>query len=135
VLGASIAHFLCLYLPLPLPFGEQTKAVILPKLQIPDPVRHNIPLVTWLALRGRCANCGARISFRYSAWNCSRRSSFWNLAEGLELGPAGLAAAGLDAGVALLDHGGAFRGRDVHRLEHFIIPMRSRLAGRWLVSC
>jgi prepilin signal peptidase PulO-like enzyme (type II secretory pathway) len=25
----------------------------------------NIPLVTWLALRGRCKNCGAPISPRY----------------------------------------------------------------------
>src|ERR1043165_9299002 len=25
----------------------------------------NIPLVTWLWLRGKCANCGAKISIRY----------------------------------------------------------------------
>ena len=33
------------------------------KAQIPW--RQNIPLVSWLLLRGRCANCGARIAFRY----------------------------------------------------------------------
>src|SRR5207245_4725951 len=27
----------------------------------------NIPLISWLWLRGRCANCGAKISFRYFA--------------------------------------------------------------------
>lgn len=27
--------------------------------------RHNVPVVGWLALRGRCADCGARISARY----------------------------------------------------------------------
>ena len=26
---------------------------------------HNIPVVSWMALRGRCAKCGARISARY----------------------------------------------------------------------
>jgi leader peptidase (prepilin peptidase)/N-methyltransferase len=33
------------------------------------PIRaiHNIPVVSWLALRGRCASCGARISARYPA--------------------------------------------------------------------
>jgi leader peptidase (prepilin peptidase)/N-methyltransferase len=31
------------------------------------PVRaiHNIPVISWLALRGRCASCGARIAVRY----------------------------------------------------------------------
>jgi len=27
----------------------------------------NVPLVSWLALRGKCAGCGARIAFRYPA--------------------------------------------------------------------
>ena len=29
--------------------------------------RDNVPLVGWLALRGRCRDCGARFSFRYPA--------------------------------------------------------------------
>ena len=29
------------------------------------PAKHNVPLVSWIALRGRCAACGAAISARY----------------------------------------------------------------------
>src|SRR6186997_3178816 len=29
------------------------------------PAKHNIPLVSWIALRGRCAACGVRINARY----------------------------------------------------------------------
>ena len=35
--------------------------------QCHTPIRwfHNVPLFSWLALRGKCANCGCRIPFRY----------------------------------------------------------------------
>lgn len=29
------------------------------------PMRRNVPLLSWLLLRGRCGDCGGRISFRY----------------------------------------------------------------------
>src|SRR3954471_8891803 len=29
--------------------------------------RHNVPVAGWLVLRGRCADCGTRISARYPA--------------------------------------------------------------------
>jgi leader peptidase (prepilin peptidase)/N-methyltransferase len=38
-----------------------------PHCQYSIPWYLNIPLVTWLWLRGRCRNCGAPISFRYFA--------------------------------------------------------------------
>ncbi len=28
---------------------------------------HNVPVLAWLVLRGKCCDCGARISFRYPA--------------------------------------------------------------------
>jgi leader peptidase (prepilin peptidase)/N-methyltransferase len=36
-----------------------------PACKAPVKALHNIPVVSWLALRGRCAHCGARIPARY----------------------------------------------------------------------
>jgi leader peptidase (prepilin peptidase)/N-methyltransferase len=36
-----------------------------PACSAPIRALHNIPVLSWLALRGRCASCGARISARY----------------------------------------------------------------------
>ncbi len=36
-----------------------------PACNAPIPARHNIPVLSWLALRGRCARCAAPISPRY----------------------------------------------------------------------
>lgn len=38
-----------------------------PSCRTPLRARDNVPLFAWLWLRGRCAHCGARISFRYPA--------------------------------------------------------------------
>jgi leader peptidase (prepilin peptidase)/N-methyltransferase len=67
VLGASIGSFLnvCIYrMPLGLSVNEPKRSFC-PSCKYQIPLHHNIPLVTWLVLRGRCANCGSRISFRY----------------------------------------------------------------------
>jgi leader peptidase (prepilin peptidase)/N-methyltransferase len=38
-----------------------------PSCGTPLGARDNIPVISWLLLRGRCRSCGARISFRYPA--------------------------------------------------------------------
>ncbi len=69
ILGAVVGSFLnvCIYrMPLNLSVNEPKRSFCpLCKTQIPW--QQNIPLVSWLFLRGRCANCGARIAFRYFA--------------------------------------------------------------------
>lgn len=67
VLGASIGSFLnvCIYrLPLNLSVNEPKRSFC-PSCKYQIPFHHNIPLVSWLVLRGKCANCGKPISFRY----------------------------------------------------------------------
>ncbi len=67
VLGAAIGSFLNVgiyRLPRDISIKEPRRSFCpICKTQIPS--RQNIPLVSWLLLRGRCANCGARIAFRY----------------------------------------------------------------------
>jgi leader peptidase (prepilin peptidase)/N-methyltransferase len=69
VLGAAIGSFLnvCIYrLPLDLSVNEPRRSFC-PSCKKPIPWHYNLPLISWLHLRGRCANCGAHIAFRYFA--------------------------------------------------------------------
>ena len=69
VLGATVGSFLnvCIYrLPRDLSVNEPRRSFC-PSCQKQIPWHQNIPLVSWLFLRGRCANCGSRIAFRYFA--------------------------------------------------------------------
>lgn len=67
VLGAVVGSFLnvCIYrLPRDLSVNKPRRSFC-PSCQNPIPWQQNLPLASWLFLRGRCANCGNRIAFRY----------------------------------------------------------------------
>jgi leader peptidase (prepilin peptidase)/N-methyltransferase len=67
VLGAAIGSFLNVgiyRLPRDISINEPRRSFC-PVCKTQIPWRQNIPLVSWLVLRGRCAKCGARIAFRY----------------------------------------------------------------------
>ena len=94
ILGAVVGSFLnvCIYrMPLDLSVNEPKRSFC-PHCKKQIPWTQNIPLVSWLALRGKCANCKAPIAFRYfgvelltallflAAWVTSWNSGHWELA-------------------------------------------------------
>jgi len=69
VLGAAVGSFLnvCIYRwPVDLSINRPRRSFC-PQCKQPIPWHHNLPLISWLALGGRCGNCGAKIAFRYFA--------------------------------------------------------------------
>ena len=67
ILGAAVGSFLnvCIYrLPRDLSVNQPRRSFC-PECREPIPWFYNIPLVSWLFLRGRCAKCGRKIGFRY----------------------------------------------------------------------
>ena len=66
LLGLAIGSFLNVVI-YRVPRGESLVAPgsHCPSCDTPIKGRHNVPVVSWLALRGRCAGCRCRISVRY----------------------------------------------------------------------
>src|SRR2546426_8505205 len=67
ILGACVGSFLnvCIYrLPLNLSVNQPRRSFC-PSCKKEIPWHQNLPLISWLVLRGRCANCGSRIAVRY----------------------------------------------------------------------
>lgn len=67
ILGSAIGSFLnvCIYrLPRDLSVNEPRRSFC-PNCKYQIPWWHNLPLISWLILRGKCANCGVPIAFRY----------------------------------------------------------------------
>ena len=84
---------------------------------------HNIPVLSYLALRGRCAHCGAPISLRYPLVESLTGLAFALIAWRFGAGPEALGALTL---TALLI---ALAGID---LDHQILPDSLTLPGLWL---
>ena len=69
ILGAAVGSFLnvCIYrLPRDLSVNQPRRSFC-PACKKPIPWHQNLPLISWLVLRCRCANCGSKIAFRYFA--------------------------------------------------------------------
>jgi leader peptidase (prepilin peptidase)/N-methyltransferase len=69
IFGAAVGSFLnvCIYrLPLDLSVNAPRRSFC-PACKKPIPWHQNLPLISWIVLRGRCANCGSKIAFRYFA--------------------------------------------------------------------
>lgn len=69
LLGAAVGSFLnvCIYRwPVDLSINRPRRSFC-PQCKQPIPWHRNLPLISWLALGGRCAHCSAKISFRYFA--------------------------------------------------------------------
>lgn len=67
VLGAVIGSFLnaCIYrMPRDIRLDDPKRSFC-PQCRALIPWYRNLPIVSWLALRGRCASCGVRIPIRY----------------------------------------------------------------------
>src|SRR3954470_8184626 len=67
--GAVVGSFLnvCIYrLPLDLSVNEPRRSFC-PSCKQQLTWYQNVPLLSWLFLRGKCAHCGTRIAFRYFA--------------------------------------------------------------------
>lgn len=121
VLGAVVGSFLnvCIYrLPLDLSINKPRRSFC-PSCQQPIAWFRNVPLLSWLCLRGRCSHCGAKISFRY--FGVELLTALLFLAVWRAFSPPVAFAYWIFVSLLLV---GTFID-----LEHFIIPDRITIGG------
>lgn len=118
VLGLLVGSFLNVVI-WRVPRGE---SVVRPASRCPEcdhPIRRrdNVPILSWLALRGSCRDCGTGISARYPAVELLTAAVFvvlaWRFGSVWEL-PAYLYLAAIAVALAMID-------LDVHRLPNAIV--------------
>ena len=119
VLGLMVGSFLNVVIHR-VPHGQ---SVVSPRSACPrcgEPIRarHNVPVLGWLALRGRCYDCDSRISARYPLVEVGTGVLFalagWRFADRPLLLGAYLSFAAAAVALALIDF-------DVHRLPNAIV--------------
>jgi len=86
-----------------------------PGCETPIAVRDNVPVVSWLVLRGHCRSCGTKISFRYP---------FVELLTGVLFGAVGARFAGSWALPAFLVLTAALVALSAIDLEFYLLPTR-----------
>jgi len=121
VLGACIGSFLnvCIHrLPRGLKVGDPVRSFC-PACEKTIPWYHNLPVVSWLALGGRCAQCKTAISPRYLAVELLTAVAFWATWQRYELpvAPVLWVFLALMIAATFID------------LEHLIIPNEITLGG------
>jgi leader peptidase (prepilin peptidase)/N-methyltransferase len=118
VLGLAVGSFLNVVVHR-VPRGESLvrPASHCPQCTAPIRPRHNVPVAGWLLLRGRCADCSARISVRYPLVELGTAALFIAVAARFGLSaslPAWLYLAAIAVALALID-------LDVLRLPNAIV--------------
>ena len=123
VVGACIGSFLnvCFY-RIPLNRSVVSPGSHCSACGAPIPWYHNLPIISWLALRGRAACCGTRIDLRY--WLVEVGMAFLFLAVWLRYGHTDPVAAFI---YAIMISG--LTTACLIDLDHYIIPDRFSLGG------
>jgi leader peptidase (prepilin peptidase)/N-methyltransferase len=126
--GCIVGSFLnvCIY-RMPLGMSIITPRSHCPHCKYSIPWYLNIPLVTWLALRGRCKNCGAPISARYFVVELLTGAAF--LSCWLAFGDAGHPFQSLPVALVYAVFLAGLIAATFIDFEHFIIPDEITLGG------